>query len=121
MFRIQGTTMHLSRGDRASFNVVFKDGETPYIFQVGDILRFTVTKNFKTESYTLQKEITVTEETDKVVIELEPNETLFGGTIATPTEYQYDIVLNDMYSVICYDTNGVPKLILYPRSNDITD
>ncbi len=121
MFKINGTTMHLSRGDRASFSVVFKDGDTPYTFQVGDVLRFTVTKNFKTDNYVLQKEITITEETEKVNIELEPNETLFGSKIAAPTEYQYDIVLNDMYSVICYDLNGAPKLILYPRSKDITD
>ena len=121
MFKIKGTTIHLSRGDRAVFNVVFKDGETPYTFQIGDVLRFTVTKNFKTENYVLQKEITVEEETEKVTFELDPSETLFGGTIATPVEYQYDIELNDMYSEICYDTNGAPKLVLYPRSADITE
>jgi hypothetical protein len=121
MFKINGTTIHLSRGDRASFSVIFKDGDTPYTFQVGDVLRFTVTKNFKTENYVLQKEITITAPTQKVNIELEPDETLFGGTIASPVKYQYDVVLNNMYSVICYDLNGAPELILYPRSKDITD
>ena len=121
MFKIDGTTIHLSRGDRAIFDVVFKDGNTPYTFQVGDVLRFTVSRNFKTEKYVLQKEITIKEETQKVTFELEPTETLFGNTIASPVEYQYDIVLNDMYSVICYDTTGTKKLILYPRSVDITE
>ena len=42
--------MYLSRGDRANFSIIFKDGDTPYTFKVGDVLRLTIAKDFKTET-----------------------------------------------------------------------
>lgn len=121
MFKIDGNTFHLSRGDYASFDVKFKDGSTYYQFQPGDVLRFTVGRNFRSENYALQKEVTVTTATDTVNFVFTEDETLFNGPIAKPVEYQYDLVLNDIYSVLCYNQSGPRRFILYPRSTDITD
>lgn len=120
MFRIEGTTIHLSRGDKAKFTVSLLDGENNYTFQPGDIVRFTITENFKSTSYLLQKEFLVEEATELVEISLTCEDTMIGTGNAKPVTYQYDIVLNDEYSVIAYDPSGSKEFILYPRSIDKT-
>jgi hypothetical protein len=107
--------IHLSRGDVMDFNVEFVDVNTgeKYIFQSGDKLTFTVAKNLR-KIYTYQVTKYIEGPTDTVNFNID--NTLWLNECADIQELEYDVILNDQYSVICYDLNGAKKLYLYPRT-----
>ena len=107
--------IHLSRGDKMNFDVEFVDVETgqKYVFQSGDKLTFTIAKNLR-KNYIKQITKYIQGPTESVNFDIE--DTLFLNETNTVQELEYDIVLNDKFSVICYDLDGPKKLSLYPRT-----
>ena len=118
MFKIDDKqNIHLSRGDEMNFDVEFVDVETgeKYIFQNGDKLTFTVAKNLR-KNYVFQLSKYIAGPTEKVNFAI--TDTLWLNECAYVQELEYDVILNDKFSVICYDLEGAKKLFLYPRTYD---
>lgn len=122
------TTIHLTRGDATGtdFNVLafqfpIWDGEeeTPYTFQVGDKIRFSV---FDKKGYTkipiLEKEWTITTATTTPEITLTSEDTKKFELANKRKTYWYDLVLNDTTTMLGYDDDGAKKLIVYPESEE---
>ena len=56
MFIIEGTTIKLTRGDSAEFDInIFDAGGNPYELQEGDKVEFTVKANVYTDKILIQK------------------------------------------------------------------
>lgn len=115
-------TIHLTRGDYATFEVTAKKDENEnYIFQIDDVVRFTVTEKKKCDSVVLTKEVIITEVTEKVVMNLNQTETKLGEIIHKPKDYWYEVVLNPEtapQTIVGYDDNGPKILRLYPEGDD---
>lgn len=111
-------SMHLTRGDSAVFSVGANIGETEYTFKEGDVVRFKVFGKKNCDDVVLKRDITVSEATSRVQIDLGSDETRIGDVISKPTEYWYEVELNpDTYAqtIIGYDENGAKVLTLYPE------
>lgn len=118
MFALDGNTIHLTRGDKATINLTIDD----YTFQVDDKVEFRVYNKKKlNEPPVLTKEITVEEETDSINISLTPEETKIGEPLNKATTYWYEIELNDEQTVVGYDEDGAKELILYPEGAENDD
>lgn len=130
MFRIEKNTkkIYLTRGDIASIRVSAKkdDGEN-YVFQIGDVVRFKVFKKRGCNCVVLQKDTTVTEETEEVVIELFSKDTKIGDIINRDTDYWYEIELNpdtNPQTIVGYDVDEYGRPIekifkLLPEGDDV--
>lgn len=132
MFDVIGKEIHLTRGNIACINVPAKvrdknpeTGEeivTPYIYQVGDVVRFKVMKKGDTKIIFLEKDLVVNEETTSVDFIFTGEETKFGDLINKPTTYWYEVELNpdtDPITIIGYDKTTGPKLfVLYPEGGN---
>lgn len=111
-------SIYLTRGDSAVFSVGANIGETEYTFKEGDVVRFKVFGKKSCDDVVLKKDITVSEATSRVLIDLGSDETKIGDVISKPTEYWYEVELNpDTYAqtIIGYDENGAKVLTLYPE------
>lgn len=121
MFKIEGKTIHCTRGDRGTikFSAETCEGEN-YVFKVGDKVIFAVKpkKGFSSEEYSMRKEIEVLEETEQVDIELTGEDTSVGELINKPTTYWYEISLNSDQTIIGYDEDGAKEFILYPEGDE---
>lgn len=119
MFRInEDLTIECTRGDAATFTVGANVGGVPYSFRVGDVVRFTVCTKKDYSDVVLQKDVTVTEETEAVEVTLEKEDTKFGGTISKATEYWYEVELNpETYpqTIIGHTDEGAKVFMLYPE------
>lgn len=114
-------SIYCTRGDAVVFSVGANLGETAYTFKVGDVVRFKVFAKKDCANVVLQKDITVTEETDAVEIALDGDETGFGGVISKPTDYWYEVELNpETYpqTMIGYDDNGAKVFRLFPEGGE---
>ena len=115
-------TIYLTRGDFATFEITAKKSEDEnYIFQVGDVVRFTVTEKKRCDNIVLTKDVTVTEEGKKVAMILDQTETKFGEIIHKPKDYWYEVVLNPEttpQTIVGYDANGPKVLRLFPEGDD---
>lgn len=111
----ENQNIHLSRGDEMEFDVEFVDVNTgeKYIFQNGDKLTFTVAKNLR-KNYVFQLSKYIAGPTESVNFDI--TDTLWLNECAYVQELEYDVILNDKFSVICYDEYGAKKLFLYPRT-----
>jgi len=123
MFKIEGTTIKLTRGDACAFGVgsMKKDG-TEHVFNIGDIVRFKVFKNKDCGCVELQKDITVEAEGTIVDITLTKEDTKIGDLISKPVTYWYEVELNPETSpqtIIGYDDiEGAKLFVLYPEGGD---
>lgn len=115
MLSIDDNNIRISRGDAGniSFSIPISDSEN-YEFEAGETLQFRVfQKNGYDKDCVFEKEITVTETTEEVLIPLTVQDTLIGEPINKPVEYWYEIDLNNEQTVIGYDEKP-SKLILLP-------
>lgn len=118
MFAINGDTIYLTRGDKATINLSIED----YQFKVGDSIEFRVyNKKRLDEPPVLKKEITVEEGTDSISISLTAEETKIGTALNKTVTYWYEIELNDEQTIIGFDENGAKELILYPEGAEDND
>lgn len=118
MFKIEDSTIHLTRGDKAEIELTISN----YELKADDRIIFTVKKKFDAKDFVIRKVVEVTDEmigSNTISILLEKDDTTIGGLIAQPVKYQYDISLNDDVTIIGYDEDGAKYFILYPEgSND---
>lgn len=96
MFKIDSKkNIWLTRGDIATINISAKKSDgSNHTFLVGDIVRFNVFKKNACNDVVLQKDITISEETEIVPISLSTNETRIGEMIHKPVDYWYEVVVN---------------------------
>jgi hypothetical protein len=125
MFTInEDMSIYATRGDTVFFSVTATEGDKPYLFQEGDVVRITVTEKRDCESVVLQKDFGVEEETDSVVITLTEKDTKFGDVISRPTDFWYEIELNPFtnpQTIIGYDEEGAKIFKLFPEGGDLEE
>lgn len=119
MFKIEGETIHCTRGDigNISFSCNEEDGTT-HVFNTGDRIIFKVYEKNNVSNVVLKKEYVVTSDCNSVVIELDSNDTTIGDLINKKTIYNYEISINDEQTVIGFDENGGKEFILYPEGGE---
>lgn len=119
MFRInEDLSIYCTRGDAAVFSVSAVVADAKYMFQPGDVVRFTVFGKKDCSNVVLTKDFSVTEEAEAVEISLRGEETKFGGIINKPTDYWYEVELNpETYpqTIIGYDEDGAKVFKLFPE------
>lgn len=112
MFKIKKDTMHITRGDKAIFDVTLAG----YTFQPGDIIGFRVYQAEALENLPLiDKTVVVETETEAVEIVLQPSDTKIGQLLNEVVDYWYEIDLNGEQTPFCYDENGPKIFRLYPE------
>ena len=141
MHIIEGTTIHINRGDTLPLRLVIpiyeKNAEDEYIlddegnkvitdyyqFKVGDIVHFGVyAKKGMDENALLLKEIVVDNPTKELRFTLSSQEMKIGELINKPTDYWYEVQLDDgdmIRTVIGYDETGAKIMKLYPEGNEV--
>ena len=128
---IDGTTIKINRGDVLPLELTIpleygtdESGQTIvtsyYQFKVGDKIDFGIYKKKRmNKEAMLLKTIVVDESTDKVNFTLTNDEMKIGGLINKPTEYWYEVELNDKQTIIGYDDDGPKILMLYPEGSEV--
>ena len=117
MFKINGTNILLTRGDKCTITlkVTPKENEE-FIFNPGDIISFSVYNKKGLDSEPLlSKETIINESTNIVDISLNGDDTKIGDLSNKPIDHWYDIQLNYDQTIIGYDNNGPKILTLYPE------
>ena len=120
MFKLDsdGSTLHLTRGDRGTMKVKVKNAKTGeyYTFPAGSYVSFVVKdKDGYTLADVLRKRVLVTSDTDEVEITLTDSDTKIGDMINKRKKYWYNVVVNDDITIMGSDDNGEKILILYPE------
>lgn len=122
MFNIEDDlTIHLTRGDTASFNLTAENGGEAYTFVPGDVARLKVFEKKACHCVVLQKDFVVQEESTTVPIALTDEDTKIGEVISKPVDYWYEIELNpdvQPQTIVGYDEDGGKVFRLYPEGGD---
>ena len=122
MLKVEGTTIHITRGDIALFGIkVQQENGTDYTFNAGDIVRLKVFKSKDCNCVEIQKDVKVETTTNEVPLSLTSGETKIGGIINKPIKYWYEVELNpdtNPQTIIGYDEEGAKEFILYPEGSD---
>ena len=124
MFKINSDkSIYVTRGDIAPIVInATKDGE-PYVFKVGDVVRFKVYKNKDCGCVELQKDVEVKEEVTEVDVLLDGRDTKIGEIINKPKDYWYEVELNpetNPQTIIGYDdVDGAKIFRLFPEGSDL--
>lgn len=125
MFKVEETTIKITRGDICTLRVSAKnDDETDYEFKVGDIVRLKVFKKKDCACVEMHKDVEVQEAGTTVDISLTSEDTKIGELISKKVEYWYEVELNPdtaPQTIIANDDEGEKKFVLYPEGDDIND
>lgn len=117
-------SIYVTRGDAVAFTVSADDDGSPYKFQVGEVVRFTVYGRNDASTVVLQKDFPVEEVTETVGIYLTEDDTKIGDVISKPKDYWYEVELNpftDPQTIIGYDEDGAKVFKLFPEGKDVAD
>lgn len=120
MFAVNGDTIYANRGDFVLIKLTADMDGANYIFQPGDVVRFTVYGKKDAETVYLQKDFEQDKETEEVEIVLTGKETQFGDVISKPKDYWYEVVLNpdsDPQTILGYDEAGPKVFKLFPEGD----
>lgn len=115
-------SIYLTRGDFAHLYVSATDGDNVHYFQPGDVLRFKVFERKACENVVFEKYFPVTNETARVEIVLNEEETSIGEVISKPKDYWYEVELNPFtnpQTIIGYDDDGAKVLKLFPEGKEL--
>ncbi len=106
-------TIYFSRADDREILFQANDGE--YQFVKGDVITFRIfNKNGYTDKALLEKNITLSEDTNLVKIEITPADiTKFCPQINKPFTCWYSISLNENV-ILGYDEDGAKQFIILP-------
>lgn len=136
MIAIEGTTIHLTRGDATQdkynrlavifpiYNFGTKQEEN-YKFKPDDKITFVViNKKGYTKEEILRKEYTLreigyTEETEIAELPLTEEDTKTFPLSDKAKTYWYDLVLNDTTTMLGLDNEGAKKIIIYPEAEEV--
>lgn len=116
MFKVDGTTIHCTRGDAGNIKFTVNNGE--YKFAKNDVVTLKVYEKGNVDKVVLQKNVKITEVSTSVIIELTSLDTKIGNVINKPAKYWYEISINDEHTVIGYDDEGTKEFILYPEGGE---
>jgi hypothetical protein len=123
MLKVKDNTIHVTRGDIGAITVTARENRKgKYTFQAGDVVRLTVVEKNNYNDVKLRKSVTVEQETKKVVISLDKEDTTIGDVINKEKEYWYEIELNPEkapQTIIGHDEDGAKLFILYPEGSEI--
>ena len=111
--------IHINRGNRLLFDYSIDNNGSDYVFEVGDIVTFSVYHKLEMDDEPVVNKIFKTTTGSTVMTIDIPNEDMrIGEPISRPDEYWYQIRLNN--DVISgYNSDGPKKLILYPEGKRI--
>lgn len=116
MFKIEGKTIKINRGDKGVIGLNIPD----YQFQVGDVVTIGVYEKKGLEKNSkLFKTINVETQCEELEIKLTKEDTAIGEIINKEKIYWYEIELNNETTIIGYDEDGPAELILYPEGSDL--
>lgn len=115
MFIVENKTFHVTRGDRGSFTLSFKN----YTFQTGDEIEFRVYEEDGMDAEPVLEKTTIAEtSSDTLLIELLGTDTELGLPSNERQTYWYEIKLNGDQTPFCFDQNGPKLFYLYPGGVD---
>ena len=125
MLEIKGKNIDVTRGNilPLTIDVTQTNTDTPYEFQVGDIIRFTIMESGNVKNILLQKDFTITEPTTEANIAITANEMKIGELSSEAVKYWYEIELapdtDFTQTIIGYDMEeGAAILTLLPEGGD---
>lgn len=136
MIAVEGTTLHITRGDetKETYNkLAFQypiynatsNQEEKYMFQPDDKITFVVMKkNGYTQEEILKKEYRLRDigyywETETAELPLTKEETKLFPLSNKAQTYWYDLILNDTTTMLGFDNEGAKKIIIYPESEEV--
>lgn len=136
MIAVEGTTLHITRGDetketynRLAFEYPIYNLETEqeekYIFQPDDKIAFVVVpKKGYTREEILRKEYTLkdigyTQPTETVELPLTEEETKKFPLSNKAQTFWYDLILNDTTTMLGFDDEGAKRIIVYPEAEEV--
>lgn len=115
MFKIEGRTIELTRGDMLPLIVscLNEDGSL-YEFKAEDTIRIKIYEKNKVENVVIEKTFQVETPGIEVNIDLTADETKIGDYIRKPVEYWYEIEVNPdtpyTNTIIGYDKEEGPAI-----------
>lgn len=125
MLKIDGKNIDITRGNILPLTIDTKqhEGDAPYEFQIGDVVRFTIMEQGDVQKVLLQKDFTVTEAGTEFEIILTANEMKLGELSSEAVKYWYEIELapdtDFTQTIIGYDMEeGAAILTLLPEGGD---
>lgn len=111
---VEGYTISFNRGDQVIINIKNKSNS---LFEVGDKIKFSITKKGNVTDVLLTKNFVVEEESDIFSILLTSDDTRFCPPLKQGFHtYWYEIEHNEITTLIGYDKNGGKELIIYPEA-----
>ena len=136
MIAVEGTTLHITRGDetketynRLAFEYPIYNLETKqeekYMFQPDDKIAFVVVpKKGYTREEILRKEYTLrdigyTQPTETVELPLTEEETKKFPLSNRAQTFWYDLILNDTTTMLGFDDEGAKRIIVYPEAEEV--
>lgn len=136
MIAVEGTTLHVTRGDetketynRLAFEYPIYNLETKqeekYMFQPDDKIAFVVVpKKGYTREEILRKEYTLrdigyTQPTETVELPLTEEETKKFPLSNKAQTFWYDLILNDTTTMLGFDDEGAKRIIVYPEAEEV--
>lgn len=117
-------TINCTRGDVGTFTVGATIGGERYTFRSGDIVRLKVCEKKNYSNVVLSKDFNAVEGANFVEIHLNKEDTKFGGVINKPTDYWYEIILNDdtkPQTIIGHTEEGAKVFKLFPEGGDVSE
>ena len=124
MLDIKGKNIQVTRGNYMPLTVKTKnlDG-TDYVFQLEDVIRFKVFEKKNVKNVLLEKDFSINEVSEEVLIELMADEMKIGELIDKATDYWYEIELNPDTSktqtIVGYEKETGPAILtLLPEGGD---
>lgn len=115
MFIVENKTFHVTRGDRGSFRLSFKN----YTFQTGDEIEFKVYEEDGMDQEPILSKTTIAASaSDTLLIELLGTDTQLGTPSNERQTYWYEITLNGDQTPFCFDQYGPKIFYLYPGGVD---
>ena len=124
MFKIDSNKrIHLTRGDVACIKVqaLEEDEKTLHVFNVDDVVQFTVMTAGNPDEIHITKSKTVEQAGTDVLIRLSKEQTRIGELISKPVKYWYEVEVNpdtNPQTIVGYDEKGPKQFILYPEGGD---
>lgn len=123
MFKIDANnTIHITRGDIMVMDVVIKDDEdNDYVFQEGDVIRFSVYDKGDYKSVKLRKSFNAIIGETYVEMTFDAEDTTIGDIINKPKDYWYEVELNaetNPQTILGHDENGAKIFRLYPEGDE---
>lgn len=128
MLDIEGKNISITRGNvlPLTIDTINERNNTPYEFQVGDVIRFTIMEAGNVKNILLQKDFKVKETGTETDIVITANEMKIGELSSEKVKYWYEIELapdtDFTQTIIGYDIEeGAAILTILPEGGDKND